>query len=77
METIKFKILSLNSEGYEEFIPVNFDTSIICGYYLTEDSIACDCVEVITTCGTFSLQRTANVFDYLINRFGTKGLNSV
>jgi len=77
MEAIKFKILSLNAEGDEEFIPINFDTEIIQGYYLTEDSIIFDSVEVITTCGTFSLERTAVVFDYLINKFGSDGLNVI
>ncbi len=77
MEAIKFKILSLNAEAEEEFIPINFDTEIIQGYYLTEDSIIFDSVEVITTCGTFSFERTATVFDYLINRFGSDGLNGV
>ena len=77
METIKFKILSLNEAGDEEFIPINFDTGIIQGYYLTEESITFDCVEVVTTCGTFSLERTAKVFDYLISKFGTDGLNTI
>ncbi len=77
MEAIKFKILSLNAEAEEEFIPINFDTEIIQGYYLTEDSIIFDSVEVITTCGTFSFERTAVVFDYLINKFGSDGLNEV
>jgi len=77
METIKFKILSLNEAGDEEFIPINFDTEIIQGYYLTEESIAFDCVEVVTTCGTFSLERNAKVFDWLLTRFGTDGINPV
>ncbi len=77
MEAIKFKILSLNAEAEEEFIPINFDTEIIQGYYLTEDSIIFDSVEVITTCGTCSFERTAVVFDYLINKFGSDGLNEV
>jgi len=74
-KNIIFKILALNAEGEEEFIPINFDTKIIQGYYITEDSITYDGIEVITTCGTFTLKRTANVFDWLINKYGTEGLN--